>query len=157
MCLITNQQEPKVLKKDLIVYKKVIEKITKPLTFSSSIQFFEWIPGVIYKSKLRKVPKHKRNECLGFDDIVYNAYYKREYGDYFNYIFKSKKTIAIDLGFHAALSRKRLEINYFTTNKNIYKFLIPKGSLYYKDSTGLIVADTMMMLTMDQQWKDDNS
>lgn len=54
----------------------------------------------------------------------------------------------IKIGFHAALSLKRaIKYGTFFGYEGIYKFKIPAGSQYFKDSTGLIVANQMMLVS----------
>jgi len=58
-------------------------------------------------------------------------------------IKKGKQYTSVSEGFHAALTEDRL---FVTADSPPRKFLIPKGSEYYLDATGLIVANQMKML-----------
>jgi len=134
MCLVTNQQKPFVADRDIMVYKKLIKNGDD---YHSPIQhLFKWKPGEVRHTPLKKVEKNKGIQT--YDRKATMHYYSSSSSDFLN-----KKSIIIGPGFHAATTRERLGGGYLA---KIYTFVIPEGSKYYEDVTGLIVSDTIKML-----------
>ena len=154
MCLLTNQIKPKIADRDIIVYKKLIRLyscdygITKLVSLFKS--HFEWIIGKTYKTRMTVYPHKKSPDKQYFDILVQDAYLnvveqKDRYHPNCKHLVKVPKcsrTRCVVEGFHA-----------FTTldrggryKDDLYIAIIPKGSKYYTDKTGLIVSDQMKIL-----------
>jgi len=140
MCLVTNQQKPFVADRDIMVYKKLIKNGDD---YHSPIQhLFKWKPGEVRHTPLKKVEKNKGIQA--YDRRAAIRYYSSFSSDLLlSSLYLNKKSIIIGSGFHAATTRERLGKDYLA---KIYTFVIPKGSKYYEDVTGLIVSDTIKML-----------
>ena len=128
MCLVTFQRKPKILKKDLRVYKAVIMYDDE---IHSTYYDFTWEKGKLYTEKLL-IEKFPFKSVEHYDSIVF---------DHYNTTSKYKLTCISD-GFHAALNEQRLKNSPY----DIMEFLIPKGSEVYYDATGLVVSNQMMLL-----------
>ena len=132
MCLVTRQIKPITTKEDLVVFKYVRINEDKSV-WSCYYPDEPWKKGELKTTELyseRRLPKG----VITFDyetDFVYKdaAFVKQD-----------EFITSISKGFHAALTKKRLK------NLHCRKFLIPKGSKVFKDSTGLIVSNKMMLL-----------
>lgn len=125
MCLVTRQIKPKVLKKDLIVFKAVHENNEEVV---SRYYRFTWKKGVLEETEMKTLRCHF--QCAEkFDDVVYQTY-----------VYKKGLFTEVSEGFHAFKTKARYP--YVT----IREFLIPKGSLYFEDKSGLIVSNQMMLL-----------
>ena len=133
MCLVTRQRKPKILKKDLKVYKVLREGSR------SKYQNFLWEPEISHKEIIHITDNKKWDRFQFCDDKTMDKYYKLS------------GCIEIDKGFHACCTKERAEglsadPRYSCIKEEVYAFLIPKGSEVYYDCTGLIVANQMMML-----------
>ena len=125
MCLVTKQRKAKIAKKDIVCYKLLAD-------YLSSIYFAcSYRKGVLMRTDLQvhKAVKGDMNEC--FDNSCYKLYYPY-----------TGQTNIISQGFHAALSVKRLKGKGWS----IYEFLIPAGSEYFIDKTGLIVSNQIILV-----------
>lgn len=126
MCLITKWTEPKVAENDIICFK--LMKRTDD-TIISLFQFFEYELDKLYETEMTEDPK---GGPYDYEDSEKLEEYVRE----------GIPHKIISEGFHAALTIQRLGwigFNY------IYKCIIPKNSLYYRDATGLIVANQIII------------
>lgn len=131
MCLITYQRKPKITKKDIVVLKEVYPTIY-PEIYASMYMHFKWEKGVIKVQEL-SIDRVKMKCVYFYDNKAKDAYP-------INY---HSLVTSISEGFHAIEDKNR-EIG---KTKGIMKeFLIPKGSLVFRDKTGLIVSDHMMLL-----------
>ena len=134
MCLLTYQKEPIILKEDKVVWKVMEEEIAgKILT---------WFNNFYYTlNKLCKQPINIGDTVQAFDDPQCEMYIDRI--DLETYILK-ENVISIDKGFHAftdkVLARK------YATYKFLYKCIIPAGSEYYEDETGLCVSNQIIIV-----------
>lgn len=166
MCLLTNQQKPKIAQKDIVAYK-IFRKITKPKsiiailsnypveTLLSWQQNFVWLRGKTYTTELKR---HKSDSFIPLDNEAAEAYLKKSEKEskisYHKSNLKWSRTKSISEGFHAALNEDRLThfrlTHFFETGYGIelvlYKVIIPRGSEYYIDKTGLIVSNKMRLL-----------
>lgn len=135
MCLITTQAKREVAKKDLIVYKAVILSDTD-LTAVSPMNEFLWDKGQLYKTRIKKSVVIRGFSIAQYlDDTAFRAYEKE----------RTKVLYTISEGFHAATTARRLTNFCINDNFTIKRFIIPKGSTIYRDCTGLIVSNKMMM------------
>ena len=135
MCLITEQKKAIRTKEDMIVWKNVREEYNGAV--SSVYRTFEWKEGEVYKTRMD----------LSQDPICYDFDVRREYGLIYIPNPSLQTTLsalnlkAIGRGFHAFMDIDRAD-----DSEPIRQFLIPAGSLVYKDKTGLIVSNQIMML-----------
>ena len=131
MCLVTRQRKPKILKKDLKVYKVLKSGNDSPYNN------YHWRKGQLETTKFSLKTGNGKNFCFAdFQSL-------KKYNDL-------SQCTEIGKGFHACMTKERAESvtpKIFTNeNYEICEFLIPKGSEVYYDCTGLIVANQMMML-----------
>jgi len=143
MCLITEQKKAKIAEEDITVYKEVIigdEKCMSP------IHGFEYKFNKLYTSATLR-PKSiiglRFADDFSIHDIRTGVYY-----------FSDKKVniaggevvidnkccdyVVISKGFHAYTN--------FERDKDInVKCIIPKGSEYFEDATGLIVSNQIII------------
>ncbi len=137
MCLVTEQKKPKKLKKDLIVYKCI--DITEKGQLKSAMQEFWYELNVLYKVKITSscvfgcfadgTASRKYDPSNKSSDIL------REELKHLNHITE---------GFHSMESVKRTKRVWPRTK--IFECLIPKGSEIYKDATGLIVSNQIIIV-----------
>lgn len=134
MCLVTDQKEPKIAHEDIKVYK-VLKDIDGQ--HFSVCHPFQWLADIINTSELNKQK---------FENYLFNPYCDYIDSDYYEDCDKINLFVIVK-GFHAFKTPER-GINWIKScdNKNMYECIIPKGSLYYEDATGLIVSNQMMLL-----------
>lgn len=141
MCLITKQKKPTKLTKDLTVYKKVDLINNVP---HSAHNNFKWEINKLYSTKMlpsTEIKMHDElvNDCYSLHDLTYEYVEKEKLK-----ILKDKKLVAIGHGFHSAKNIDRFI--YGCWGRNVFvECTIPKGSLIYKDKTGLIVSNQIIM------------
>lgn len=130
MCLHTKQLKPFTAKKDIHVFKLVCK-----LLFSDDFRS-------PFQSFIYTVNEFNRTELLfsksvsSFDPIATS--------DRDSMASNGIKFITISSGFHAISTKLRVK----TTNISeltLIDAIIPKGSLYYKDNTGLIVSNQIII------------
>lgn len=117
MCLFTEQKEPKIADKDIIVYK--VGKITNK-QFISPYQYYSYTKNELQREiKIHSEITH-----------IINGYYYR----------------VVDEGYHAYLTFRRALNSFYLIGKHIGKFIIPKGSKYYigDDGDGDIVSSQII-------------
>ena len=129
MCLITEQKRVKILRKDLTVYKRFYDGgVLRPWSLSYRDKFVYTV-GVVHKQ-----PLCVNNIYGGHHDLLaQNAYHSARYENFTN----------VHDGFHSALKLKRLGVcqHYYID----YVCVIPKGSKVFKDKTGLIVSNQIIL------------
>jgi hypothetical protein len=130
MCLVTEQTKALTAKEDIICYK-LVDEIYGEIR-SVYVPSFVWIPNQLNQTKLVQTKKHKP-----YDSRAAFAYPDPEM---FPQLPKKNYTI-ISEGFHAAKFQERLD-----SNKTLVRCIIPKGSKYFEDVTGLIVANQMILV-----------
>lgn len=139
MCLVTEQKEPKILGEDLIVYKIVDEFYYSP--FFGKIFYRK---NCLKKAKIEIWEKGEQiHRAIVYGDLLALETYDDK-------LTKNPENyIIIDQGFHSMKTKTRAQITLdglstsFKSRK-IVQFLIPAGSEYYEDSTGLIVSNQIM-------------
>lgn len=134
MCLVTRQIKPRITKKDLVVRKIVRVNHDESIT-SFCRSSFIWIKGKLETTELGISKRIPRNCCV--HDDPQSEYYKEGNKQ------RNRKLTVVSQGFHAVVDPN---YNCNLSGYNIRKFLIPAGSTIYKDATGLIVSNKMMML-----------
>ena len=155
MCLLTNQLKPHIAKKDITVYKTLAKTYSDVLCkhiYISPYKNMEYVPGVLYKTRI-KITKliNDVSPAISFDHRTLNSYYMHVCSIGENpliatkLLLKCNRTRSIDTGFHATTSPERFKNGLEKQHENIYLFIIPKDAQYYKDNTGLIVSNEIMM------------
>jgi hypothetical protein len=145
MCLITEQKRAGVLKKDMKVYK-VVRKNDE--TYCSPIQSFEWKWDLLYETNMGII----RN-------VVYPSIF---FGGKYSFTDKAaaegysgfmRRLTIIYEGFHAYMAPERANLNdWFEGDKLIILcFTIPAGAKVFRDATGLIVSDKMILKREDNE------
>lgn len=157
MCLLIFKEEnkkPITLTKDLVVYKLLGEGMKAPM------HMYYYIPNHRHSTNF------SFNETFRFADNVVRNYMREKYPSVFeihNLIYRTyyeigyqanelknalkKEVLSVCQGFHSASSIKRLidcRYDYYNT----YQAVIPKGSTIYKDETGLIVSNHIVIISM---------
>ena len=132
MCLITEQKKPLKIRKDLIAYKIV--------TKGSDNTFYPSFCGYDFTYKLGIL----HNQIITHDndfESFHDRTAKCMYPDY-----KSHKYTHVHAGFHGAQTKERLSMHTMWDGEVIVKYIIPKGSLVFKDKTGLIVSNQIKII-----------
>lgn len=132
MCLITVQKKPLEAEKDIIVYKEVNKQKEKNI-YESIYNDFIWKPNKLYKTDLKKDSK-----LTYYDDKSMRHYIS---------IPKNLLT-SISEGFHS-MNKSRCIGEMKNIKVKTLPFIeckIPKGSLYYKDATGLYASNQLIAL-----------
>lgn len=147
MCLITKQKRVGVLGKDMKVYK-VVRKYGE--TYCSPIQSFEWEWDTLYETDMgikRNVPY----PSLFFGE-KYSFVDKAAVEGYLG--FRGRLTV-IHEGFHAYTTRKRINHEHWKQSIENYSdvlcFTIPAEAKVFRDATGLIVSDKMILKREDNE------
>jgi len=144
MCTITTQQKAKRAKEDIQCFKFVIMKQSdggNKTLFLSPYQKYELLINKLDKAKLTF-----QQETEGFftptDQREMDFFYV-ERGQLKNEI--KGKVQSIECGFHACLNSERIENGVNSCERVIVKCIIPKGSLVFYGSEGLIVSNKMIV------------
>lgn len=139
MCLITNQQEPKIAQEDITVYKNLF-KIGN--VFQSIFNKFEWKLGELYRTKIEESP-----DWCSYDDTD-NNYLNANYNGWTRRSHEELKCFGS--GFHSA---KKGRLRTYGS-EILVECTIPKGSEYYEDFTGLYVSNQIIInkVVSNQQW-----
>ena len=131
MCLRTNWKSPRTAKRDITVYKLVNIFVKGHYSLiRSPYNPFTYEDGIVYRAEMSDT-----GDKWFFDDLDVNYWVDK----------LPSKIIAT--GFHAATNRERINTYELIClpNRMIVEFIIPKGSLYYKDGNGLIVSNQIML------------
>jgi len=150
MCLITRRRELSIAEEDIIVWKVLRYDL------KSHIEFFRYEEDVLYETEIKELSK---DTVIRAYDEISSKYLNKHYegwskrflveGDaIITYDGGREDLIYIGEGFHSSLSRERL--GKVESYLRLRKFVIPKGSLYYEDETGLMVSNRIMMLKEDK-------
>jgi hypothetical protein len=140
MCLVTRQIKPITTKKDLVVFKDVKTSDQYDNVKTSHYFFFIWEKGVVNKTEFGIEKQYPFDSPKNKGVCVANPYFDRKSRNF--YQKDTRKHTVIKEGFHAVLTKKRM----IKPRYSKVAFLIPKGSLIFKDATGLIVSNQMMLL-----------
>ena len=138
MCLLTYQKEPKILTEDLVVYK-ILERDFRAYTF----KHFVYKVKKLYKTVITKIEINSYEDDFLFCDDLDQNYYEPLIKD-LNY--KEGEIVAIQKGFHSAKSVERVKQISFYSNPFVVKCIIPAGSEYYEDETGLCVSNQIIIV-----------
>lgn len=130
MCLITEQLRPIKIRKDLTVFKVVTKEING---FSPWNEYYE------FDYRLNTL----YTESIGADNIP-DSYADQIVIENYPY-WRSEELTHVHSGFHSALTIDRISNFCGWENTVRVKCIIPKGSLIYKDKTGLIVSNKIIL------------
>ena len=136
MCLITKRRKPSIAKEDMVVWK--ILKNQNAIYYD-----FKYEYDVEYKTRMTQEKRHFG--LLAYDSI--SCTYLD--GNYPKWGFERlPELIYIKTGFHSILHKERAKKSngVMFGYRNIRKFIIPKGSRYYIDETGLCVSNRIIMI-----------
>ena len=138
MCLVTKQRKAKIAKKDITCYKQLGYGLV------SRYMKYRYYVGVVVTRPLHV--EFNINDWFPLDQIVSNEY--GEVKDGYRYserekLIRTKRANEVSSGLHASLTTDRLEEN---VEHGLYEFLIPAGSEYFTDKTGLIVSNQIMLV-----------
>ena len=138
MCLLTNQQKPTIIRKDLIVYK-ILSYDLKPVFFSSEA----YILGKLNKTIIRK-----SDDTTPFDSHDIKILEKKlGYLNHDTYYSLTEKGINIlGQGFHSCKSIKRCHRE--DIRDCIFECTIPKGSEVYRNPSGLLISNKIIINKM---------
>jgi hypothetical protein len=123
MCLVSRYKEPKVAEKDITVYKIVREV---PRGYSSHFEAFFYKSGKLYKTRMSK----SNGGCLDTRERIETSHYTTKF--------------YIERGFHSAATKTRLK-HLVDGDAIIVKGTIPKGSLYYRNASNLLVSNQIIL------------
>jgi hypothetical protein len=130
MCLILRRDEiSSIAEEDIIVYKLMCE--ANSVTVKSPYLHYEYIFNKLYKTII------KETDDFCYFDTIDEYYYQN--------LNEDVELKSLSEGFHSALTINRLLNINGTTDYPIYKCIIPKGSVYFKDETGLIISNQIII------------
>jgi len=126
MCLITPFKEPKVAEEDMTVYKILTDN-----QHSSFYSPFYYNLGELYETKMEE-----SEEWLYADETAQKST-RRPYND----------LICIGKGFHSCNTIERAEElkEGLIQKRHVFECTIPKGSMYYEDTSGLLVSNQIIV------------
>ena len=132
MCLITEQKEPFIAEEDIICYKTGYrnKKFLRRTYFVSLCIMFRYRLNKIYKTDL------ELDTDIGnyWDGIVAD-----HYG--LNRVIETSNLISVIKGFHSFATLDRIQGSQLCT----VQCIIPKGSEYYADATGLLCSNQIII------------
>lgn len=141
MCLVTEQKKPEVLKKDKKVYKFLYKYHEE---YRSFYQDFKWKWDLLYKTTMGVVKEEKFPGKVVFADATASSYYEG-----------FDKVTVVTRGFHAYTNLRRVKSarNRYGSHIGlvILRFTIPVGAKVFRDATGLIVSDKMILKREDNE------
>lgn len=129
MCLITTQKEPLIAKKAMTVYKALSYDLLSPYTY------YQYIPHILYETEIKN-----SSEWSCYDNVDMD-YLNEKYGKAWS-AGQVKKLKCIGAGFHSALTKERLRGE---VGEHLYECVIPSGSSYFLDETGLCVSNRIII------------
>ena len=137
MCLITNQKEPEILEEDLIVFKVLKDNLKSPL------QGFRYSKNKLYENEIEE------SEDPSFADNESQNLYDKG-GLSMQEVLEIHDLKALGKGFHSITTEKRAlsYINQFYSGYlwfKVFSCIIPKGSEIYRDATGLIISNKLII------------
>lgn len=148
MCLITEQQEPIILKEDLIVYKLL------EVSMSGSLHswFFSkrWELGELYEVDIEESTDHGWHDAEVLK--VYTGYKFSSMGSNSNAVTLIDEFInsigtkykCFGPGFHSCTTIERAQMTKYSKD-SLFEAVIPKGSEVYFDKSGLVISNKLMI------------
>ena len=136
MCLITEQKEAEILKEDLRVYKR----FTIALKFDNHELILPW--STYFRDKIEYKVGQLHKQQMRVDNIFESAHDNK--ASEFYVIMGWRNLTHVHDGFHSALTLERLGKNEWKDFAD-YCCIIPKGSEVFRDKTGLIVSNQIIL------------
>lgn len=130
MCLITTQKKPLIADKDMVVYKTLQDDLRSVFTY------FQYTLGHLHKQKIKS-----SSSWSAYDDGD-AGWLDGNYPGWRDLSNVRKKLKCLGAGFHSALSKDRL---YVDGGEVTVKCVVPKGSEYYVDATGLCISNQIII------------
>jgi hypothetical protein len=126
MCLLTVQTEPKILRKDLTVYKLIefADGNLRPMYYSGTD--FIYIKNTIHETEI------KISADTSAHDFKAQLFYCRVNG-----------VVSYGQGFHFCRNKKRVDKRM---EGYLYRCIIPAGSEVYFDKTGLGITNKIIVI-----------
>ncbi len=153
MCLITEKKGFKIAKQDIQVWK-ILDK-----TNTTTYRNFKYIRNVLYKQPIELVDEKAYNKIrhdlfiskiCAFDEI--DSKYLKDKHNWITSSLYNPSLIYIRKGLHSIESRKRAEqVGKLSFDEVIQEFVIPRGSRYYTDATGLYVSNRIILKNHKQK------
>jgi hypothetical protein len=134
MCLITTQKKPSTAEEDIIVFKSLIK--TNDKTATIPFQKYNYELGTLYKTKIKGSNAWLASDRIDADWL--NTHHP-------DWHYGTDELICLGEGYHATLTKQRAYILLNFADSYLYQCTIPKGSKYYKDATGLIVSNQIII------------
>lgn len=136
MCLVVHRDtQKKIAEEDITVYKElrhIYENVV-----SACYQDFNYTLEKLYKTEITKeTPNEIIHTCFDYKDSVVLM---EAYGDFWR---TNVDLVSYAQGFHSASDQNRFKVSYYTS---IYECVIPKGSEYYENLSGLIVSNQIII------------
>ncbi len=145
MCLITKKKSFSIAKEDIKVWKAMRIALDRD-GYTSPFQYFTYRPNILYKQPIKLIPKKEfvgRTVCA-FDTYV-TDYLNKNHG-YINNGEYIPALIYIREGLHSIIYKDRAErIVNGRQGMYVIEFVIPRGSRYYEDGTGLCVSNRLIL------------
>jgi len=137
MCLITNQKKPHTATCDMVVYK-LLRKNASSLYHST----MTYELGKLYKTKIMLGTSKYCFDDEDTDEVT------KAYGCNWSYDYS---IFSFGEGFHSAIYPDRFTSTVGHSfsgwqGKAIFECIIPKGSKYYKNPSGLIVSNKIIVI-----------
>lgn len=135
MCLITEQIEPFIAQENIEI-RKLCKIINNEIYNYFDSWFFKYELNILYKTDMvaNNIPENSFDLAV---DGAYNLTRKffRE---------EASKLTNVHEGFHSILKDCESR-NWLFRRKTYVEGIVPKGSLYYLDKTGLIVSNQIIL------------
>lgn len=131
MCLLTYQKEPIILKEDRVVWKTLHKDLT------TVYYNFKYELNTLYKESIKFSSSSK---CYDNEQSIYQTEDKQSL---------KKGVFSISEDFHAFCDEKYIDIiieRYDSYPFHKFKCIIPAGSEYYEDETGLCVSNQIIIV-----------
>ena len=135
MCLITLRKNPIIAQEDFVVYK-VLDFVDEN-TAAAPHYSFTYELGKTYSTRICESARWQ-----AYDELATDAWF------YLERTFTRNEIMCIGAGFHACIKSDRTNITKYEATelkRKIYKCIIPAGTEYYTDGTGLIVSNHIII------------
>jgi len=144
MCLVTKKKNPKMAKKDIIVWKILRSDLSA--IYQSN---FYYERDKLNKTKFKY--ESYNNWWVVFDKII-RVKLRETFPNFENDEEMKRKMMSVSEGFHSLLYKK--DAKYYISvdgmardnDGKIFKAIIPKGAEYIKDGYGQIVSNQLIIL-----------
>lgn len=154
MCLITKQSEPEITTEEMQTVKIVSINPSLPGYAIASYNWFEYILNKPYRTEIKISKEPKPFNILVQDYYKYNKSYQRIVGQSgVTAIMDEEPLFAYGNGFHSIIKdsdqhrfiKERIEHGIIPSFHTVVICTIPAGSEIYKDATGLIVSNNIIV------------